>query len=76
MLRVNNSKSLVLRDGEPVQVGLDDKLTISNVSVNFTRRQGLTFAIYRNPSASVPHEIRFARHDKIFARIPLQIVAE
>ena len=75
VLRVND-KSLVLRDGEPVQVGLDDRLTISNVSVNFTRRQGLTFAIYRNPRASVPHEIRFARHDKIFARIPLQIVAE
>ena len=76
VLRVNDSKSLVLRDGEPVRVGLDDRLTISNVSVNFTPRKGLTFDIYRDTSAAVAHEIRFARADKIFARIPLQIIAD
>lgn len=76
VLRVNDSKSLVLRDGEPVQVGLDDHLQISNVSVNFTPRKGLTFDIYRDSSVAVAHEIRFARDDKIFARIPLQITAD
>ena len=76
VLRVNDSKSLVLRDGEPVQVGIDDRLTISKVSVNFTFRKGLTFDIYRDANAAVPHEIRFARDDKIFARIPLQITAD
>ncbi len=76
VLRVNDGKSLVLRDGEPVQVALDDRLTISNVSVNFTPRRGLTFDIYRHPHAAVQHEIRFARNDKIFARIPLQIIAD
>lgn len=76
VLRVNDSKSLVLRDGEPVQVGLDDRLQISNVSVNFTPRKGLTFDIYRDSSVAVAHEIRFARDDKIFARIPLQITAD
>ena len=76
VLRVNDSRSLVLRDGEPVQIALDDRLTISNVSVNFTSRQGLSFDIYRDPSAAVQHEIRFARDDKIFARIPLQITAD
>ena len=76
VLRVNDSKSLVLRDGEPVRVALDDRLTIKNVSVNFTQRKGLTFDIYRDPNAAVQHEIRFARDDKIFARIPLQITAD
>lgn len=76
VLRVNDSKSLVLRDGEPVQVALDDRLTISNVSVNFTSRQGLSFNVYRDPNAAVPHEIRFTRGDKTFARIPLQITAD
>ncbi len=76
VLRVNDSKRLVLRDGEPVQVALDDRLTISNVSVNFTSYQGLTFDIYRDANAAVSHEIRFARGDKIFARIPLQITAD
>ena len=76
VLRVNDSKSLVLRDGEPVQVGLDDRLTIRNVSVNFTPPKGLTFNIYRDGNAAVPHEIRFARNNKIFARIPLQITTD
>ena len=76
VLRVNDRRSLVLRDGEPVQVGLDDRLTISKVSVNFTPHTGLTFDIYRHANEVVPHEIRFARDDKIFARIPLQIIAD
>ena len=76
VLQVNDSRSLVLRDGEPVRVALDDRLTIMNVSVNFTPRQGLTFDIYRDLNAAVQHEIRFARDAKIFARIPLQITAD
>ena len=76
LLRVNDKRTLVLRDGEAVRVALDDQLTISNISVNFSDQRGLTFAIYRRTSSAAQHEIRFARDDKIFARIPLQITAD
>lgn len=77
ILQVNSRKSLILRDGEAVRVGIDDKLKIAKISTNFNTTNDLTFNIYR-PRLGVnkKHEIRFERHKKIFARIPLLITNE
>lgn len=77
VLQVNASKSLVLRDGETVQVGVNDKLKIAKVSTNFSTTTDLTFNIYRPRfAADKKYEIRFERRKKIFARIPLLIIDE
>ena len=66
-----NEHPEVLRNGQVMQIGMDDRLQVKKISTNLNNTEGLRFNIYRTKKA---HEVRFEYRDKVFASIPLQVV--
>jgi hypothetical protein len=76
-----NGQERIVHDQQPIKVGGADMVKVERVETNLpTLDKGLRFQIVPRTSGKdikeYSHEIRFLRHENVFASVPLGIVKE